>query len=249
MKIGIIVGGPGIGDKIQFSSLPENYFLNTGKKLYDLENCWVYDHNPFVIRGDRNVDEIVHLWGHQNSVNEREARGEIKHSMFGISARVCEGFNLDCHVRHPRLYQHEDMKTVSKRIVVHTDGRSEGGIIPDHVIASIEHNYKGYEIYQIGGKNDRPTSFRDAKGLGLWDTAGLIASSEMFIGVNSSMMNMANCYPKVRKKIVVLQYGPEQLREFYPTNHPKFTAWIDFNAEYYNQYERDYGVTMSHKKI
>lgn len=248
MKIGIIVGGPGIGDKLQFAALPENYFLNTGEKLVDVENCWVYDHNPFVIRGEQ-VDKVINLWAHQNSVNQRESAGQIKHPMYGISARVCEGFNLDCHLRHPRLYQFEDLKTVPKRIVVHTDGRSEGGVMPDSVIKSIEENYHGYDIFQIGGRGDRSTPFKDAKGLSMWDTAGLIASAEIFIGVNSSMMNMANCYPKVRKKILILQYDEGQLKEFYPTNHPKFTAWIDFNAEYFNQYGRDYGVTMSHKKI
>ena len=248
MSIGIFLGGPGIGDKLQFSSLPENYFLNKGEKLIDLENSWVFDHNPFVLRGAR-PDEVINLWGHQNSVNEREGRGEIKHPMFGISARVCEGFGLKCHVRHPRLYRYEDKETISKRIVVHTDGRSEGGVIPDNVIAQIAANYKGYEIFQIGGRNDRGTPFIDAKGLGMWETAELIASSEIFIGVNSSMMNMANCYPKVRKKLIILQYGESQLEEFYPTNHPKFTAWIDFNAEYFNASNRDIGVTMSYKKI
>jgi hypothetical protein len=40
----------GIGDGIQFSSVPENYFIATGKKLYDVSKPWFFDHNPYVTR-------------------------------------------------------------------------------------------------------------------------------------------------------------------------------------------------------
>ena len=59
--IGIRNQSPGIGDKIQFAALPENYFLTKGEKLVDLDGCWVWDHNPYILR-DTPVDQEIDLW-------------------------------------------------------------------------------------------------------------------------------------------------------------------------------------------
>lgn len=45
-----IDGCEGMGDKIQFSSLPETFYKWHGVRLIDATNCWVFDHNPYVRR-------------------------------------------------------------------------------------------------------------------------------------------------------------------------------------------------------
>jgi hypothetical protein len=53
----------GVGDTVQFSSLPENYFKATGNRLLDVSKSWIYDFNPFVLRDESIVPEkVVELW-------------------------------------------------------------------------------------------------------------------------------------------------------------------------------------------
>ena len=55
-----IEGCVGLGDKVQFSSLPEVFYKWYGIKLIDAKKHWVFDHNPYVERdikikkGDKN---------------------------------------------------------------------------------------------------------------------------------------------------------------------------------------------------
>ena len=249
MKLGIVINAPGVGDLLQFSALPENFFVHNKEKLVDEKKLWIFDYNPYVLR-DVPTDKTIDLWHYQQTrVNDRQAKGEIHHEMMGIVARTCAAFDVQCTLRHTRLYRFEDSKTVSRKVVVHTNGKSEGGVISDKVINKIYQNYYDYDIYQIGGKSDKPTPFKNLKGLGMWETAEQIASAEIFIGVNSSMMHIANAYPKVRKKILVTQYDYETLKKYRPTQCPPFTPWIDYNCELYNEYDIDIGATMSYNKI
>ncbi len=57
-KLGIFIDGNGIGDQLQFTSIPENYYKNTGEKLVDLKRFWGFDGNPYVER-DVAVDLII----------------------------------------------------------------------------------------------------------------------------------------------------------------------------------------------
>ena len=60
--LGITLGGAqGLGDKLQFSSFPENHFRNTGEKVVDLDRSWIFDHNPYVVR-DAPHDRALDLW-------------------------------------------------------------------------------------------------------------------------------------------------------------------------------------------
>ena len=45
-----IEGCVGLGDKVQFSSLPEVFYKWYGIKLIDIKKHWVFDHNPYVER-------------------------------------------------------------------------------------------------------------------------------------------------------------------------------------------------------
>ncbi len=236
--IGIINEGPGIGDKIQFAHLPENYFRNTGEKLADLSNCWVYDHNPYVVRnpGRDDISKIINLWHLQFPATDYLSSGERQMEKLGWGKS---------YLRHPRLYRFEDAEIKPRTAVVHTNGKSEGGVMPDKMIEAIEKNYKGWDIFQVGGNDDRPTPFIQKRGLSLWDSAELIASSQTFIGVNSSMMNIANCYPRVHRKILI---NRKDTAQYYPVSGT-MSSWIDYNWVYFTDAEDDEGIAYSYKKI
>lgn len=248
-KIGFVNSGGGIGDKIQFSSLPENFFLATGKKLIDVSKSWVFDTNPYVDR-DIQPDIIIDLWGESIRYNERISPHIGDYKFWGVSHKACGMFGIPCTIRHPRLYRYEDEEIDPCRIVVHTNAISEGGIMPDCYLEQVIARYKYYHIIQVGGKNDRntPNPIIDFRGASIEESIKLIAGSAMFIGVNSSMMNIANCYPRVRKKIALTQFSEEQLKSFEPASLDH-SIWLDYNCEYYTPLAYDVGCTMSYKKI
>ncbi len=236
--LGLFNDGPGIGDKLQFGAVPENYFRNFGKKVADLSNCWVFDHNPYVTRDFKReeISDVINLWYVQFDAEDHLSPGERQTKKFGWPKSF---------LRHPRLYKYEDIEINPRTVVVHTNGKSEGGVMPDQMIDQIAKNYKGWKIFQIGGNNDRPTPFESARGLGLWESAELIASSQVFIGVNSSMMNIANCYPRVHRKVFI---NRQDTAEYYPVSG-RMSSWIDYNWTYITASEDDEGIAYSYRKI
>lgn len=263
LRVGIVNSGGGVGDHVQFCGMPENYYLNTGKKLIDLNNSWYFDHNPYVERGVK-CDLIIDLYGclrysAEGSGNFKKEKINFKDENFYVSQaeRFKQILNIEkTYLRHPRLYKYENLQTLKPGIItVHTTGRSEGGTMPDAVIEKIQENYKTYTIYQIGGKEDKKAPFIDKRGLGLWQTSELIASSQIFIGVNSGMMNIAQCYPRVNRKLVLIENHHIETKDFdyyRPLCYYKEGAnspWVDYNWQYYNVYEHDLGITYSYNKI
>lgn len=230
--LGIYNLGSGIGDNIQFAALPENYFKATGNKLVDLDKCWVFDNNPFIVRDITPNLGAVCLWrGYEN----KEFRSGVE--------RINQLFGIPTILRHPRLYKYEDNKTESKTLAVHVSGHTFGNI-NDKVIDQIAKNYSDYKIVQIGGVHDRITPFENKLGLSLWETAESLSKTEIFIGLNSSMMNMAKCYPKIRKKVIITG---KDLNTFLPNQNDEY--WIDYNWEYFNETEDDIGISNSYLKI
>lgn len=115
--------------------------------------------------------------------------------------------------------------------------------MPDHVIEHIATRYQGYTIFQIGALTDKATPFIDKRGLPLWDSIRLIATSGTFIGVDSGPMNVANCYPRIRRKVILLR----DVQSHVPVAHP--LRWIDFNWEYFNISADDKGISMAYWKL
>lgn len=122
----------------------------------------------------------------------------------------------------------------------------------DEIITSIKKNYQHYDIIQIGGENDKPLGF----GLNLcgqlnyWETAKLIAGSTKFIGVNSGPMHIANCYPRVEKRIVLQEFPASTLIKYKPGDLRNWAfSWLDPSYTYFNKYENDINYTYSHTKI
>ena len=92
----------------------------------------------------------------------------------------------------------------------------------------------------------------------MWETAELIAKCQTFIGVNSSMMNIAQCYPRINRKVVLIEnniFSTEDLCLIYRPLHTYSpdkdigAHWIDYNWQYFNIHDIDMGITMSYNKI
>lgn len=247
MKIGLnIFSGPGLGDMIIQASLPENFYKNIREKLIDVGCHFIFDYNPYVIRG-KNPDIIY--TNQQIQDGARTTTDNKKIRVLSIADRLRYFFNLpECYLRHPRLYKYEDSETIFNKITVHTTAKTIGGIMDDKVIEAIKSNYKRYEIFQVGGLKDKNfPGATDLRGVGFWETAAHIAESAIFIGIDSSMGHIASCYPKVRRKMIINYIDEEKFKWANPLFEGE--AWWDFNVESYNCYDRDIGATMSYLKI
>jgi hypothetical protein len=232
----------GLGDAIQFSCIPENFYKNTNQRLVDFNNSYVFDYNPYVVR-DITPQKIFDPWGFKWSSG---------HNFRSKSARWCDGLGLEkCYLRHPRLYIYEDTQSHlnSPTVSIHCSGKTRGHL-SDKVINVIKKNYKDFDIIQVGGANDRDTPFIDRRGLTFFESAKIIANSQTFIGIDSAMYHVARCYPRVRKKIIIQDdhFSEEELRDFFPYKKG-FDDWIDFDSEYFNEFDYDIGITNALHKV
>ena len=241
-NFGLVISGPGLGDKIIFSSFPENFFKNTGEKLIDVNNYWVFDHNPYVLRGEQ-AHSTIDVW----ELGAYYDRGAVIPS---LAERCCSRFNFTTYLRHPRLYNYEDSQLKSNQIVVHLSGNTVG-LTPEYIANQILENYQGYEIILIGDKDDHAfPGFINKLGLPLWESIKLIAESILFIGIDSSMMNAALCYPRVNKRIILLDNNTDYIKSIIPmetliNRH----HWLDHSLTLFNTTTQDLGVTFSYTKI
>ena len=188
----------------------------------------------------------------------------------GQTEYMCVNMNFnDVRLRHPRLYIYEDARTKPNKVVVHTTGsdRTRDGeqairyssgedsvrIMSDEVLDSIRKNYQDYDIIQVGGADDKPlgaSSINLSGKLDLWETAKEISEAAIFIGVNSGPMHIANCYPRVNKRIVLQEFSIPTLMTYRPGDTRNWLfSWIDPACTYFNKYTQDVGYTYSHTKI
>lgn len=241
IKYGFCGFNAGIGDQVMVSSFPENFYKNYNIKLVDINNCWIFDHNPYVQR-NTNVDIVLDHLTTQLDIIRSNNRKDFKSD----AQEICYNFGLPkLFLRRPRLYKYEDSETQKDLVVVHTTGVTVGQM-PQHVIDQISKNYKNYDIVQIGTSHDMKTPFRKMLNLNKWDTAEVISRAAIFIGVNSGFYHVANCYPKVRKKIILHELSINQLENFSPKMQSIGTEWYDYNIEYFNTSEIDIGATSSY---
>jgi len=244
-KLGIVIPDTlGVGDKVQFSHIPENFYKNHGIKLIDVSHCWTLDKNPYIERGVK-PDQVLDLWKFSFNARNSLSRAELMNSVFKFSKIYC---------RSPRLYFNEEPKhVIQNKICLHSQGISSKSIFSYKIIEKIKERYSNYDIVQVGGKSDVDCGVNDARGLNMWDTVKEISTSAIFIGVNSGMMNIANCYPHINKKLIIdLASGQfnENLNRFHPLSfdHHLF-LWVDYGWQYYNDTELDIGCTYSYTKI
>jgi hypothetical protein len=243
-RIGFTGFNGGIGDQIMVSSFPENFYRNYNKKLIDINNLWVFDHNPYV---DRNINPDI-IADHLSTQIEIIKSGQRK-DFKSDAEEICSNFRLPkCYLRSPRLYKYEDSKTEKDLVIIHTTGKTVGHL-PDNIIEQILKNYSDYRIIQIGLSTDKETPFEKFLDKTKWETAELISKAAIYIGVNSGFYHVANCYPKVRKKIILHELTENILLDFEPKKTSKNFEWYDYNLEYFNIFNYDVGVTNSFKKI
>ena len=266
-----------IGDQVCTTAIPENIFNTTGKKcVIDDDRIWAFKYNPYVeFMSPENTKDMEFI----NVLPDARVQAQAKHYIEQMKCPVAGsqteymmvnlGVNLPT-LRHPRLYIYEDEKIIPNKIVVHTTGsdrtkrgesvgfRSQLGeddvrILSDDVIESILKNYSDYEIIQVGGEEDKPLGGHSKNLCGkldYWEVAKEIASSAIFIGVLSGPMHIANCYPRVTKKIVLQEFPIESILTWRPGDVRNFSfTWIDANSTYYNKFDHDVGISFSHKKI
>jgi len=244
-KLGIVIPEIlGVGDKVQFSHIPENFYKNHGIKLIDISKCWTLDKNPYIQRGVK-PDQVLDLWKLSWSSGHYLSRAELMNSVLKFEKIYC---------RSPRLYFNEEPKyVIQNKICLHSQGVSSKSIFSDKIIETIKERYSNYHIVQIGGEGDVDCGVNDLRGLNMCDTVREISTSAIFIGVNSGMMNIANCYPHINKKLIIdLASGQfnENLNRFHPLSfdHHLF-GWVDYGWQYYNDTEIDIGCTYSYNKI
>lgn len=264
-----------IGDQISTTAIPENVFNVTGKRsVISDDRIWAFKHNPYVefmdaeqasqypeisLIPDCRIPEMVKSY-------QKMMLAPISNSQTEYMC-VNMGFN-DIRLRHPRLYVYEDVNPEPGRVVVHTtgsdrrrdaepairydSGEDEVRVMSDAVIDSIRKNYQGWQILQVGAADDKPLGFgQDLRGqLDYWQVAELIAGSARFIGVNSGPMHIANCYPRVDKRIVLMEFPVTTLMTYRPGDVRNWLfSWVDPAATYFNRFGQDAGLTYSHTKI
>lgn len=265
-----------IGDQVCTTAIPENLYNVTGmKSIITDESIWAFKHNPYVVfmseeeAKDYPVISLIpdcriekQIKAYSNMMQSLTTNGQTEYMCVNM------GFN-DVRLRHPRLYIHEDVHTRPTKIVVHTTGsdRTRDGevairrtsgeddvrVMSDEVCDAILKNYKNFEIVQVGGKDDKPLGGHSVNFCGrldYWEVAREIAEAARFIGVNSGPMHIANCYPKVEKRIVLMEFPRDTLLTFKPSDIRNWLfSWLDVGNTYFNKTDIDVAYTYSYKKI
>lgn len=263
-----------IGDQVSTTSFPENYFNATGKKLaIDNPKIWAFKYNPYVeFLSTYETRTLIPI----NLMPDTRLQDQAKnysqmYDNLSISSQaewLCANIGIkNPKLRHPRLYQYEDEKTIPNKIVVHTTGRINRPDEPEiryglgedstrsmtqNIIEQIAKNYEGWDVYQIGGINDTDMvgKFVDLRGIDLWETAKHISQAARFIGINSGMMHIAHCYPKVEKRIVMNELSDESISRWRIGDIRNLSfAWYDTASTIFNKTDYDIAYTYSYNKI
>jgi len=234
----------GIGDAVQFTSVPENYFLAHQKKLVDLEEHWVFDHNPYVVRGVAPL-KVYRLW------NQNPPYKPLNRPCYTSLAEKHAGIlNVEVRLRHPRLYKFEDFPFCERKMILFQVIGKSHGRLPDNIIEHVLQKYRDCSLIQIGLNNENlGIPWIETKTL--WDLVELISQCRMIIGPDSGPTWIASCYPDVIVKKVRLKPSLEFLKEWVPLAADNLHAqWDDLQLfSCYNSTEEDVGFTSSFRKI
>lgn len=197
-----VIKGEGIGDLVQFTSLPENYYRQTGKKLVDVEKRWAFDHNPYVLRNVEQVGKVHHLWNYFcPSDMLKDPLPRVRGTCYMTNAEIhlaTVGYQ-NPHLIRPKLYQYDSISKYMARedILFHPFGKSHGALskkVIDHVLD--QYGWTG-NLLQIGLSTDPDLGIRRLFTKDAWDLAKHISRAKMLIGVDSGPAWIAACYPDV----------------------------------------------------
>lgn len=240
----------GIGDAIQFSSVPENYFRTFGHRVHDLSQPWFFDHNPFVLRNVKRKSEakVLELWNYSPKQfdwpNLRPqgvylSNAEIYAAVVGATAAL----------NRPRLYQFENFPFEKReKILLHTQGHSHG-TMPEHVLHHVIKKYGPTKrLFHIG---PGPTyGMPHLETPTLWELAEVISQAQMLIGLDSGPSWIAACFPDVVVKKLRTKPSVEVLQTWVPLSMDNIHShWDDRCHQIFNVSEEDVGFTSTYRKI
>lgn len=240
----------GVGDALQFTTVPENYFRSTGEKVIDDTNHWVLDSNPYIIRKPSyevaKKSKLVYGWNHN-------PRWEPKNrACFTSMAEQHAGnIGIDCYIRHPRLYTFEKFPFEKReKILLQTQGKSHGEM-PKHIIDHVLEKYKKMPLFHVGLPEDRDIGIPKINTPSIWDLVREISQCRMIICLDSGPSWIAACYPDVVIKKVRMKPELNALKEWIPLDAKNIHAiWDDLQLQHiYNSSENDIGFTSSYKRI
>ena len=242
----------GIGDGLQFSSTPENYYQETGKKLYDVSRPWFFDYNPYVVRDvEEPIDRIVEMWNFSPKQWEwpRPRTQGVYLSNAEIFARVLGVTNP--MLNRPRLYRFETYPFEQReRILFQTNGKSHGEL-PEHIINHVLEKYRPTgQLYHIGPPYHRDLKLPHIETPSLWDLAETLSTARILICPDSGPSWVAACYPDVIVKKVRTKPSPEHFKTWVPLAIDNVHShWDDRCHQIFNVSEHDVGFTWSYRRI
>lgn len=254
-NIGVTIRQVGIGDGIQYTSLPENFYKKTGQKLIDVSKPWYFDDNPFVLR-DIEPKKTIELWNYPpNKPGTLYDWPHLRDSVYLSNAEIhlaVMGLR-DPHLIRPRLYRYENFPFEwRERVLFHPFGRSHGAL-PDHIIQHVITKYRGTgELYQIGLPTDPDLGIKRIHTATLWELSQTISQARMLIGVDSGPSWIAACYPDViiKKIRTQFQFGYCEPKDWVPLDvKNSHSFWDDRVFQIFNTFEEDVGFTYSYNKL
>lgn len=243
-----------IGDVVQFSSLPENYFRATGKRLVDVSKKWIFDHNPFVVR-DVEPESTLELWG----ARSRFKRTPVALSDDAAAPAVFQSnaehhaslLNVPVVLNRPRLYKFEDFPFRERYLIVlQTEGRSHGRM-PEHVIEHVINKYGDLDICEIGYPGTPDIGIPKVETKDLWELTELISQARMLIGLDSGPAWIASCFPDVVVKRVRTRPQLDYLETWVPLDMGNpHSQWDDQGLfRTFNVTGDDLGFTQSYRRL
>lgn len=238
----------GVGDAVQFSSLPENYYRATGEKLVDVSKCWIYDHNPYVVR-DVEATETFNLWNFPTRYDWPRPRESVYLSNAEIWASL---FKVPVVLNRPRLYKFENFPIEERQMILFQPFGKSQGPLPDFVIEHVLKKYSKMPLVQIGKSSDPDIGITRIKTETLWDLAQVISQARMLIGPDSGPSWIAACYPDVviRKVRIRGFHGQKEYKDWIPMEiDAHHSHWDDRAFHMFHITEDDCGFMQSYKRL
>lgn len=243
-------GRLGVGDRIQFSSIPENYFRTTGEKIIDIDKHWIFDYNPYVVRDEEPTTEI-NIWdAYCHNVPRYQYDRSVLLSNAEAWSRHFQNYRIV--LNRPRLYMFEQFPYhLRQHVLLHTQGISHGKL-PEYIVKHVLDKY-GSQVRLIGFQHEweynlpKPEFIKTEQ---LWDLVDVISKAKMLIGVDSGPSWIAMCYPDVVTKKVRMFPAVEALKTWVPLEWCRLGSyWDDRAASVHNISDDDVGFTYSYRRL
>lgn len=240
----------GIGDAVQFSSIPENFFQSTGHFLIDFSRHWVFDKNPYVLRDvpsfQRKV-EVKHLW--QDFISKKMPEPDLNGCYYSNASFHAKSIGVGALITRPRLY-YPNRPPIPGRVLIHPQGISHPKL-KGEVREGLARKYP--HAFQIGLPTDDP--IRELQYLPTPTREDLIreiSQCETLIGMHSGPAWIAACFPNIKIKVLFGAWFEENaLKNRTPLWSGNLDCIFDDPTlfEFYNQTDRNIGYTKSWLEI